>query len=342
MHIQANYSLLPHNTFQINVKTQYYVEVNRQSDILTLRTDIKLASLPWRIIGDGSNLLLTDDLEGVTIRCTFKQITVIKEDNDNVWISVGAGVEWHHLVTYTVENDWWGLENLALIPGTVGAAPVQNIGAYGAEARDSITRVHTLNIYDGQHKEFRHSECHFGYRTSIFKQEFINKLLVYRVTFRLRKRHEGKPNLVYTPLKLALAETDYQKSELSPKIIYDTIISIRKNRIPDPSKIGNAGSFFKNPIIDAEYFATLQEKYPDILNHKMLDGNYKIPAAWLIEQAGWKGELHGHAAVSNQHALFLVNLGGATGTEIKELAQIIQKDINHKFGIYLEPEVIIL
>lgn len=340
MHIQANYSLLPHNTFQIDVKTQYYIEINRQSDILTLRTDIKLASLPWRIIGGGSNLLFTHDLEGVTIRCTFKKITVVKEDNDNIWISVGAGVEWHDLVTYTVENGWWGLENLALIPGTVGAAPVQNIGAYGAEAQDSITRVHTLNLYDGQHREFRHSDCQFGYRTSIFKEEFINKLLVYRVSFRLRKQHNGKPNLVYTPLKSALEE--YKKEDLTPKIIYDTVIKIREERIPNPSKTGNAGSFFKNPIVDAEYFETLFKNHPDILHHKMLDGNYKIPAAWLIEQAGWKGELHGHAAVSSQHALFLINLGGATGSEIETLAQMIQEDVNHKFGIHLEPEVIIL
>ncbi len=340
MHIQANYSLLPHNTFRIDVKTQYYIEINRQSDILTLRTDIKLASLPWRIIGGGSNLLFTHDLEGVTIRCTFKKITVVKEDNDNIWISVGAGVEWHDLVTYTGKNGWGGLESLALIPGTVGAAPVQNIGAYGAEAQDSITRVHTLNLYDGQHREFRHSDCQFGYRTSIFKEEFINKLLVYRVSFRLRKLHNGKPNLVYTPLKSALE--DYKKEELTPKIIYDTVVRIREERVPNPSKTGNAGSFFKNPIVDAEYFETLFKNHPDMLHHKMLDGNYKIPAAWLIEQAGWKGELHGHAAVSNQHALFLINLGGATGTEVEALAQMIQEDVNHKFGIHLEPEVIIL
>ncbi len=340
MHIQANYSLQPHNTFKLDVKTQYYVEINRQSDILTLRTDIKLASLPWRIIGDGSNLLLTHDLEGVTIRCTYKQIKVVKEDGDNVWISVGAGVKWHDLVTHTVEKGWWGLENLALIPGTVGAAPVQNIGAYGAEAQDSITRVHTLNIYDGQRQEFRHSDCQFGYRTSIFKQEFINKLLVYRVTFQLRKYHKGKPNLVYAPLKQALSA--HPVSELTPKMIYDTVVQIRQERIPDYNKVGNAGSFFKNPIVDAEYFANLIEKHPDILSHKMLDGNYKIPAAWLIEQSGLKGKFHGHAAVSNKHALFLLNLGGAKGSEIEELAHMVQEEVNHQFGIHLEPEVIIL
>lgn len=340
MHIQANHSLLSYNTFKIDVKTQYYVEINHPSDILTLRTDLKLASLPWRIIGDGSNLLFTHDIEGVTLRCTFKQIKIVKEDEDNVWLSVGSGVQWHDLVTYTVKKGWWGLENLALIPGTVGAAPVQNIGAYGAEAQDTITRVQTLSIYDGQRNEFRNSECNFGYRTSIFKQEFINKLLVHRVTFRLRKRHEGKPNLVFEPLKIALQ--GYDKADLTPQMIYDTVVKIREHKLPDYKIQGNAGSFFKNPVVDAEYFADLIERHPDIPSHKMLDGSYKIPAAWFIEQTGWKGTSHGRAGVSSKHALFLVNLGGATGREIEELSHMIQEDINHKFGIYLEPEVIIL
>lgn len=340
MHIQANYSLLPHNTFKVDVKTQYYVEINRQSDILILRTDMKLASLPWKIIGDGSNLLFTHDIEGVTIRCTFKQIKIMKEDQDEVWLSVGAGVEWHDLVKYTVDNDWWGLENLALIPGTVGAAPVQNIGAYGSEARDCITRVQTLNIYDGQRTEFRNSDCNFGYRTSIFKQEYVNKLLVHRVTFRLRKSHFGQANLVYAPLKEALK--DIPSKTLTPKIIFDAIVAIREEKIPNPQRQGNAGSFFKNPVIDADYFEELQARYPDIPNHKMLDGSFKIPAAWLIEQTGWKGKSHGHAGVSRQHALVLVNLGNAIGSEIEELSQMVKADVNHKFGIYLEPEVIIL
>lgn len=340
MHIQANYSLLPYNTFKIDVKTQYYVEINRQSDILVLRTDMKLASLPWRIIGDGSNILFTHNVEGVTLRCTFKQIKVMKEDHDNVWVSVGAGVKWHDLVTYTVDNNWWGLENLALIPGTVGAAPVQNIGAYGSEAQDTITRVQTLNIYDGQRTEFRNSECNFGYRTSIFKQEYINKLLVHRVTFRLRKMHAGKPNIGYDPLKIALQ--DIKKQDLTPKIIYDAVVSIREARIPNPQRQGNAGSFFKNPVVDADYFEQLVQKYPEIPHHKMLDGSYKIPAAWLIEQTHWKGRSHEKAGVASKHALFLVNLGGAKGTDVEELSQLVQADVIHKFGINLEPEVIIL
>ena len=340
MHIQANYSLKPHNTLGLDVRTQYYIEINKQSDILTLRSDLTLASLPWRIIGDGSNVLFTENLSGVTVRCTYDKIKVVKEDNENIWLSVGAGMKWHDLVTYSIENNWWGLENLALIPGTVGAAPVQNIGAYGAEARDTITRVQTLNVYDGQRIEYRNAECNFGYRTSIFKQEFVNRLLVHRVTFRLRKFKYGKPNLVYDPLKMALQE--YQKKDLTPKIIYDAIIKIRQNRLPDPSIQGNAGSFFKNPVIDSEYFEKLVNEYPEMPNHRMLNGHYKIPAAWLIEGSGWKGRSHGHAGVSAKHALVLVNLGGAKGSDLEELYQLVQEDVNHKFGIYLEPEVIVL
>ena len=340
MHIQANHSLQPYNTFNIDVKSEYFIEINKQSDILILRSDLKLASLPWRIIGDGSNILFTHDLEGVVVRCIYDKLKVVKEDEENVWLSVGAGMKWHDLVKYTVENDWWGLENLALIPGTVGAAPVQNIGAYGAEARDTITRVQTLNIYDGQRVEYRNAECKFGYRTSIFKQEFVNKLLVHRVTFRLRKLKYGNPNLAYDPLKEALI--DVPKEQLTPRIVFDAIVDIRQNRLPNPERQGNAGSFFKNPVIEPAYFETLLEQYPEMPNHKMLDGNYKIPAAWLIEQTGWKGRSHGRSGVSIKHALVLVNLGGAKGTDIEELYHLVQDDVIHKFGIHLEPEVIIL
>lgn len=340
MHIQANYSLKPHNTFGIDVKSQYYIEITKQSDILTLRSDLTIASLPWRIIGDGSNILFTENLPGVTVRCTYDKIKIWKEDEENIWLSVGAGMKWHDFVTYTVENGWWGLENLALIPGTVGAAPIQNIGAYGSEARDTITRVQTLSVADGQRVEFRNSECQFGYRTSIFKQEYINRLLVHRVTFRLRKLNHGKPNLVYDLLRETLQE--HKKQDLTPKMIFDAVVKIRQMRLPDPKIQGNAGSFFKNPIIDQEYLDTLLNEYPEMPNHKMLDGNYKIPAAWLIQEAGWKGKSHENAGVSAKHALVLINHGNATGKQISELYQMVQDEVNHKFGIYLEPEVIVL
>ncbi|WP_127471012.1 UDP-N-acetylmuramate dehydrogenase [Thiomicrorhabdus aquaedulcis] len=340
MHIQANCSLRPYNTFNIDVKTRYYVEINKQSDILVLRTDLKLASLPWQIMGDGSNILFTKDVEGVTVRCSFNKTKVVKEDQDSIWLSVGAGVKWHDLVAYTVKQNWWGLENLAWIPGTVGASAVQNIGAYGAEAQDTITRVQTLNIYDGQRVEFRHAECNFGYRTSLFKQEYTNKLLIHRVTFRLRKSHAGKPNLVYEPLKQALLHI--AKDDLKSQDIFEAVIALRQERLPDPKTQGNAGSFFKNPIIEAPYFDDLIQEHPNMPHHKMLDGRYKIPAAWFIEQAQWKGQHRGQAGVSAKHALVLINLGHATGNEIVELAQLIQADVNQKFGIYLNLEVIIL
>lgn len=340
MHIQANYSLKPHNTFKVDVTAKYFVEVTKQSDIPILRSDLLLTSMPWVIIGGGSNILFTHDMNCVIVRCSFDKLKVVKEDAENVWLSVGAGMNWHDLVTYTVNHNLWGLENLALIPGKVGAAPVQNIGAYGAEARDTITRVQTLNIFNGERREFRNSECNFGYRTSIFKQEFTNQLLVHRVTFRLRKLNSGRANLVYDHLRDAFAEQDISK--LTPKEVYDKVVEIRQQRVPDPRIYGNAGSFFKNPVISAEYFEKLHENYPDLPHHKTIENQYKIPAAWLIESCGWKGFKENKAAVSEKHALFLVNLGGATGDEIHQLAHKIQADIDQKYGIHLEREVILI
>ena len=337
MHIQANYSLEKHNTFKINVQAQYYVEINRQSDITILRSDLTLASLPWRVVGGGSNLLFMSDVEGVIVHCSYKQIKIVKQDEDNVWVSVGAGNDWHELVKWSVDHQLWGLENLALIPGEVGAAPVQNIGAYGVEARDSITRVQTLNLFNGERREFRNADCQFGYRTSVFKQEYTDRLIVHRVTFRLRKMHAGVPNIMYEPLNIALA--DIPKNELTPKHIFDAVVKIRQQRVPDPKQFGNAGSFFKNPVINDEYLQEILVNYPDLPYHKTLDGLYKIPAAWLIEAANWKGQRHGSAGVSNRHALVIENLGGARGPNILELANLIQNAVDHKFGIHLEPEV---
>lgn len=340
MHIHANYSLKTRNTFQIDVKAQYFVEITKQSDIPVLRSDLKLSAIPWIIIGGGSNLLFTHDMDKVIITCGYTKIRVMKEDDENIWISVGAGMDWHDFVEYTVEKGYWGLENLALIPGTVGAAPVQNIGAYGAEARDTITRVQTLNLFTGERTEFRNSECGFGYRTSVFKEEHENRLLVHRVTFRLRKQKFGRPNLVYDPLKEAVCTR--KKEDLTPRDIFNEVVDIRKRKLPDPRIYGNAGSFFKNPLITETYFEELSQKYDDIPHHKTIDNHYKIPAAWLIEQTGWKGKRIDNAGVSEKHALVLVNLGDAQGCEIIRLAEAIQEDVDHKFGIHLEREVIVV
>lgn len=340
MHIYANYSLKHRNSFQIDVKALYFVEINKQSDILVLRSDLRLAAIPWIIMGGGSNLLLTHDMEKVIVTCQYDKIKVMKEDRDHIWISVGGGLNWHEFVQYTVDHNYWGLENLAYIPGTVGATPVQNIGAYGAEARDTITRVQTLNLFTGERKEFRNSDCKFGYRTSIFKEEYENRLLVHRVTFRLRKLGSGQPNLVYVPLKEAVAKAN--KKELTPKDIFNIIVSIRKQKLPDPRIHGNAGSFFKNPIITEKYFNELTEKHGEMPHHKTVDNHFKIPAAWLIEKTGWKGKKLKGAAVSEKHALVLVNANNAEGNDIVYLAKAIQEDVDHKYGIHLEREVIIL
>jgi len=344
MHIHANHSLKENNTFGLDINARYFIEIFRQSDIPILRSDLQLSSIPWIIVGSGSNLLFASDLEKVVVKCSYDKIKIVKEDEDTVWLSVGAGMEWHDLVTYTVEKGWWGLENLALIPGTVGAAPVQNIGAYGSEARDTITRVQALNIYTGERIEFRNSECEFDYRSSVFKTKYVNQLLVHRVTFRLRKRHAGHPDLVHDPLIEAFKACP--KQEIAPKDIFNEIIKIRQRKLPDPKIYGNAGSFFKNPIIDQTYFNELMEKLQvdehHIPHHRTVDHDYKIPAAWLIEQAGWKGKQLNDAAVSDKHALVLINKGNAQGSDLIRLSKQIQQDVDHKFGIHLEREVIII
>lgn len=338
MYIHANYDLKQHNTLHLPAKARYFVEIRHASSLQVLRQDPTLSSMPWRVIGGGSNLLIRGDLEQVVLHCTYDEIKLVKEDEELVWLSVGAGCRWHDLVTYTVNQGWWGLENLALIPGTVGAAPVQNIGAYGAEVRDTITRVQSFDLRSGERIELRNGECQFGYRTSIFKTELSERTLIHRVTFRLRKK--PSPNLMYEPLKEALAEQD--AASLTPRDIYQQIIALRNSRIPDPAVLGNAGSFFKNPSINAEHFLNLQTRWPDMPSHKSVDGNYKIPAAWLIETAGWKGRRDGQVGVHQKHALILVNYGEASGEQILAFAEQIRQDIIRIFAIALEMEVVVL
>ncbi len=341
MRIQANYSLKKRNTFKIDVKAKYIVEIEKQSDIIELRSDLTLSSFPWIIMGSASNLLFNNDLDKVVVTCRYNKIKVVKEDDENVWLSVGAGLSWHELVKYSVKQKLWGLENLAYIPGTVGAAPVQNIGAYGAEVQDSITRVQTLNLFTGERTEFRHPDCKFEYRNSVFKTEYENKLLVHRVTFILKKMHAGHANLYYEPLKDALAK--YAKDDLTPEIVFNTVVSMRQKRLPNLKIHGNAGSFFKNPLIPKEHLDDVLAEFKDMPNHKMVDGSYKISAAWLIENVGWKGKkMTENVGVSTQHALFLINYGNAKGEEINQLANKIQQDVTHKFGIHLEREVIFI
>ncbi|WP_294945963.1 UDP-N-acetylmuramate dehydrogenase [Sulfurivirga sp.] len=342
MHIQAHVSLKEDTTFHVPATARYLVEIDKQSDIRALRSDPVLAVLPWHVLGAGSNVLLTHDIDGVVLRNRYQQIRLVKEDETSVWLSVGGGLNWDTFVRHTVEQGLWGLENLAAIPGTVGAAPVQNIGAYGTEVQDAITRVQALHLLTGERHEFRNAECEFGYRTSVFKGRLKGQYIIHRVTFRLRKLAHGHPNLMYDSVRERLVGKD--EKQLTPLDIYEAVSAIRAERLPDPKQEGNAGSFFKNPEVDADYFHQLQQKWPDIPHHQLVDGSYKIPAAWLIEACGWKGRcLSGtDACVSSRHALVLINRGQATGAQILQLAEAIQTDVNHTFGIHLEPEVIIL
>jgi len=338
MHIHAHYNMVDNNTFHFNVVARYFIEIRHASAIATLRCDPVISALPWRVVGAGSNLLLTQDLDEVIIRCTYDEIKIVKEDSEYVWLSVGAGHNWHALVRYAVEQGWWGLENLALIPGTVGAAPVQNIGAYGAEAQDTITRIQCFDLRTGERIEMRNSECEFSYRSSIFKTTLANRIMIHRVTFRLRKK--GHANLIYEPLRDAFDDIDHHL--LTPMDVYRKVIEIRNSKIPDPNRIGHAGSFFQNPTIQADHYHKLQDQWPDIPGHKTIDGTIKVPAAWIIEKAGWKGKRIGDAGVYEQHALILANYGNATGKDILHLADAIKQDVVRMFGISLDQEVVTL
>lgn len=333
MQIQANYSLKNHNTFSLEAQARYYVEIDKPSDITHLRSDPKLSALPWIILGGGSNTLITQNLDALVIHNKIQEIKITKQDEDNIWLSVGAGKNWADLVSYTTQQGWWGLENLAYIPGTVGAAPVQNIGAYGTEVRDLIHRVQTINLRNGELQEYNNAACEFRYRGSIFKDKHKEQL-VHRVTFQLKKLHAGQANLSYEPLKKAVLD-----SKTTPTQLADLVTQIRKQRLPDLTNFPNAGSYFKNPIITEEHLDQLLADYPEMPHHQQQDGSFKVSAAWLIEQAELKGYRHENAGVSAQHSLVLVNLGKATGQEILDLAQQVQEKVQQKFTIYLEPEV---
>jgi UDP-N-acetylmuramate dehydrogenase len=341
MYLYANYDLKQRNTFGVACKARYFAEIKHASAIPTLRKDPKLAALPWIIMGGGSNLLLTHDLDALVLSCNYDEIKIVKEDQHSVWLSVGAGRSWHELVTYTVERGWWGLENLALIPGKVGAAPVQNIGAYGAEVQDTITRIQSFDLRDGRRIELRKNECHFAYRDSIFKHELANRVLIHRVTFRLLK--QSSPNLVHDPLHEAIFANNagLKLEEISPRMIYDAVIKLRQERIPDPDVLGSAGSFFKNPTITLKHYQQLQQQYPDIPGHKLTNGCIKISAAWLIEKAQWKGRRVDDVGTYYKHALILVNYGKASGKEILSVADNIREDVINHFSISLEKEVVI-
>lgn len=335
MTIQENVSLQDYNTFGLAVNARYFLKAERIVDIRCILKDPEISSLPILILGGGSNLLFTQDFDGIVVKIDIKGIQKVKENPDYVWIKAGAGEIWHELVLNTIEQGYGGLENLSLIPGTVGAAPMQNIGAYGVEIKDTFEELEAINVNDGALRTFTHAECEFAYRHSIFKGALKDQFIISSVTFRLSK------NPVYNTSYGDIQETFNNAGikKLSLKAISNAIIQIRQSKLPDPEKTGNAGSFFKNPSIKKTLFDRLKRQYPTIPGYDQPENRVKVPAGWLIEQCGWKGKVVGNVGVHENQALVLVNRGGAKGTEVKELAEAIVKSVNEKFGIALTPEV---
>lgn len=333
MKIFRDASLMAFNTFGIEAKTSFLIEYDSVADLQeVLQLDV-VKNNRLLHVGSGSNLLFMADFNGVVLHSQIKHIDVLDEDDQFVVIEAGAGVIWDDFVAYTVANNWGGVENLSLIPGETGASAVQNIGAYGVEVQDVIVLVKAIEIANGNVREFSNSECLYGYRSSIFKNDLKEKYIVSSVVFKLAKQPVFK--LGYQHLEEAVLKN----GELSLQNIRTTIITIRQSKLPDPVLQGNAGSFFMNPVITKEHFVALKEVYPDIPHYYVSDMYEKVPAAWLIDQCGWKGRQIGNAGVHDKQALVLVNKGGATGAEIVYLAEQIQLSVKKQFGINLIPEV---
>jgi len=336
MIILKNYSLKKHNTFGIDVKTKYFFNFQSISELQVFIKDKKYSKFSRIIIGEGSNLLFTKNFEGVVIYPQIKNIELINQTDNFYFVKAGAGIIWDNFVEYCVKNNWQGAENLSLIPGTVGATPVQNIGAYGVEAKNIIYSVEYVSLKNGEIYEIENKNCEFEYRDSIFKNRLKNKTVVTNVVFKLNKKHLFSINY-----KGITDELNHFK-EINIQNIRDTIIKVRNNKLPDVKKIGNAGSFFKNPIIDKKILEKILEKYPQAPNFKLEDNKYKIPAAFLIDNSELKGYRYKNAKVFENQPLVIVNCGNTTGKEILELSEIVQSKVKQNFDIMLEREVILV
>lgn len=332
--LQNNVSLQALNTFGIAATAQYFLRINHVEQLVQLRQDATLLALPRLILGGGSNLVLSDKLDALVIHIAMQGKCVDSEDASHVYVRAKAGEKWHEFVRWTLQQGLGGLENLALIPGTVGAAPIQNIGAYGVELQDFFHELTAFDFLTGEIITLDKAACKFAYRDSIFKREYKDRMVILDVTFALPKAWQARLNYGDVAHLLATKNVTHP----SPLDVCDAIISIRQSKLPDPAVIGNAGSFFKNPIVNSELRDTLLIKYPGMVNYPQTGGQYKLAAGWLIEQCDWKGQALGHVGVYEKQALVLVNLGGATGLEVRQLAQRIQADVLAKFAVKLEVE----
>ncbi len=335
MEISENISLRSYNTFGIDVLAKQFVSVNtikELQDVLNYNTNIF-------ILSGGSNMLLTKDIEKLVVHINIKGIVIDKQDENTAQVTANAGENWHDFVLWAVDNNYGGIENLSLIPGAVGTCPIQNIGAYGVEVKQTITKVKAVEIDTGNIVEFTNNQCKFGYRDSIFKNNAKGKYIIVAVSFKLTKKNHNL-NTSYGAIEEELELNNIKHPTL--KNISDAIIKIRNSKLPNPKEIGNSGSFFKNPVIDINQYKKLKQKYSDIPSYPVSDIEVKVPAGWLIEKAGFKGKKFGNYGVHERQALVLVNYGGASGKAIHNLAKKIQTTIASKFGISLEIEVNII
>lgn len=332
--IQENFNLSDYNTMGIAAKARYFASVKSIEELKNLLGDTRFSKTPKFIISGGSNVLFVSDYDGLVVHVDIKGITIEHEDKEEIVLKVGAGENWHQLVLHCVEKGWGGIENLSLIPGSVGAAPIQNIGAYGVELEEVFDSLEAIEMATGAIRSFSKDECRFGYRDSVFKNELKGRFVIVSVKLKLQK--SPKVNTSYRALSQKLEEEGI--SAPSIKDISQAVIEIRQSKLPDPAEIGNTGSFFKNPVITKDQFQDLQSSYPEIPSYP--DGDkVKVPAAWLIDQCGWKGKRFGDAGVHKMQALVIVNYGRATGDQIWNLAQKIQVSVKDRFGVLLTPEV---
>lgn len=335
MEIKNNISLKAFNTFGIDVSAERFITIDGKEEVVAfLASDY--AKYPFYILGEGSNILFTKDIHGTILKMETKGIDILSHDKDKVLIKVKAGEDWDEFVRYCIENNYNGLENLALIPGKVGSSPIQNIGAYGEEIKNHIKRVYAVSINDSSERIFEKEECEFGYRSSVFKTIYKNQYIITDVEFELSIN--GKPNLCYADIARRLENI----AQPTAKDIYDTVSEIRNEKLPDYKKLGNAGSFFKNPVINIFYYEFIKQKYLNLKAYPVSLETCKLSAAQLLDLAGWKGKRIGNVGVHEKQPLVLVNYGGATGNEILSLATKIQQNIFSLFGIKLEMEVNVL
>jgi len=338
MQIESGVSLKPYNSFGLPAVAHTLVRVASDADVRRVVDHPTLGRVPKFVLGGGSNIILTRDMPQVVLKVEVRGMTLLRE-TERAWIvEAGAGENWHEFVEWTLAQGWPGLENMALIPGTVGASPVQNIGAYGIELKDRFESLDAVDLVTGRSVTLNSSICAFGYRDSVFKHSLANRSVITRVRFRLPK--PWQPVLGYLELERKMAETGITAP--TPRQVFDWVCAIRRAKLPDPAQVGNAGSFFKNPVVTPEQCRDIIGRDPEIVHYPMPDGSVKLAAGWMIDACGWKGKSIGRAGVYEKQALVLVNRGGAIGSEVVTLARAIQESVYGRFGIRLEPEPVVV